>query len=191
MFPQKQTRGASKNKSHVRQKDGSPHECLMGRDGGQSREHREVPKEEAAAKPSRITKKRHRGWHLAAERRREPKELPRWDFGSGRNLAAACKKASRRTAVARRKGYFFRKIRKIGDPGVNWPPPEWGWTTVQKLHDAENTGFEIGKRRHGTAAGCGRWETGQCGGVGTLWSEKTRIGRCGGVDPLRNGRRTC
>jgi hypothetical protein len=36
---------------------------------------REVPTEEAALKSSGTMKKRHRGRHLAAERRGEPKEL--------------------------------------------------------------------------------------------------------------------
>jgi hypothetical protein len=38
-------------------------------------EHREVPTEEAALKSSGTMKKRHRGRHLGAERRGEPKEL--------------------------------------------------------------------------------------------------------------------
>jgi hypothetical protein len=63
-------------------------------------EHREVPMEEAAVKSSETMKKRHRGRHLAAGRRGEPKELARGDCGSRRKLAAACRKVSRRSVVA-------------------------------------------------------------------------------------------
>jgi hypothetical protein len=38
-------------------------------------EHWEVPKEHAAVKSSGIIKKRHRGWNLAAGRRKKPEEL--------------------------------------------------------------------------------------------------------------------
>jgi hypothetical protein len=63
-------------------------------------EHREVPKEYAAVKPVRGRKKRHRGRHLAAGRRGEPKELAQGDCGSRRKLAAACRKVSCRARVA-------------------------------------------------------------------------------------------
>jgi hypothetical protein len=73
-------------------------------------QHREVPTEEAAVKSSGTMKKRHRGRHQAAGRRREPKELTRGESGSRRKLAAACRKVSRRGAVARRKRNVFKKI---------------------------------------------------------------------------------
>jgi hypothetical protein len=47
-------------------------------------EHQEVPMEEAAVKSLATMKKRHRGWHLAAGRREEPKELIRGECGSRR-----------------------------------------------------------------------------------------------------------
>jgi hypothetical protein len=62
-------------------------------------------------------KKRHRGQHLAAGRRGELKELTRGDCGSQRKLAAACRKVSRRAAVARSKRNVFRKIRTQGNCG--------------------------------------------------------------------------
>jgi hypothetical protein len=63
-------------------------------------------------------KKRYRGRHLAAGRRREPRELIRGDCGSRRKLAAACRKVSRRAVVARRKRNVFRKIRTQGKCGT-------------------------------------------------------------------------
>jgi hypothetical protein len=33
------------------------------------------------------------------------------------------------------------RARKIVDPGVNWPLPEWWWPAVQKWHDTGKTGF--------------------------------------------------
>jgi hypothetical protein len=52
---------------------------------------REVPKEGAAVKSSGALKKRHGGWHLAAERCRKLKEWTKGICGSQRKLAAACK----------------------------------------------------------------------------------------------------
>jgi hypothetical protein len=63
-------------------------------------ERRKVSTEEAAVKSSGLTKKRHRGRHIAAGRRREPKELTQRDWGSRGKLTAACRKVSRRAAVA-------------------------------------------------------------------------------------------
>jgi hypothetical protein len=62
--------------------------------------HREVLMKDAAVKPVKGRKKRYRGQHLAAERRREPKELTQGDCGSWRKLAATCRKVSRCAAVA-------------------------------------------------------------------------------------------
>jgi hypothetical protein len=42
-------------------------------------EHREVPNEDAVLTPVKGQKKRHRGRHLTAGRRGEPKELTRGD----------------------------------------------------------------------------------------------------------------
>jgi hypothetical protein len=74
-------------------------------------EHQEVPMEEAVVKSSGTMKKRHRGRHRAAERRGDPKKLNRGECGSRTKFAAACRKVSRRAALARRKRNFFRKIR--------------------------------------------------------------------------------
>jgi hypothetical protein len=78
---------------------------------------REVPTEEAAVKSSGITKTRHRGRHIAAGRRRESKELTQRDWGSREKLAAACRKVSRRAAVAWCKRNFSRNIRTLGNCG--------------------------------------------------------------------------
>jgi hypothetical protein len=80
-------------------------------------EHREVPMEEAAVKSLRTMKKWHRGRHLAAGRRGEPKEPNQGDCGSWRKLAAACRKVSHHAAVAWQKGNVFRKIRTQGNCG--------------------------------------------------------------------------
>jgi hypothetical protein len=73
--------------------------------------YREVSKEHAAVQTGETLRKRRRGRKLAAGRRGEPKELTRGECGSRRNLAAAWRKLSRRTAVARRKRNVFRKVR--------------------------------------------------------------------------------
>ena len=86
--------------------------------------HREIHKEDAVVKSDKGRKKRHRDRHLGAGRRGEPKELTRGDCGSRRKLAAACRKVSRRAAVARYKGNFG--LREIVDRGRNWPPPPAG-----------------------------------------------------------------
>jgi hypothetical protein len=59
-------------------------------------ENLEVPKEEAEVKSSGAMKKLHRGRHVAAARRSEPKELTRGKCGSRRKLAAACRKVTHR-----------------------------------------------------------------------------------------------
>jgi hypothetical protein len=71
-------------------------------------EHQEVPKEDAIVKPVKGRKKRHRGRKLAAGRRGDPNELIQGICGS-RKLAAACRKVSRCTRMAWRKGNVFRK----------------------------------------------------------------------------------
>jgi hypothetical protein len=58
--------------------------------------------------PSGALRRRHRGRNLSEGRRREPKELTRGDCGSRRNLAAACRKVSRRAAMAQRRRKVFR-----------------------------------------------------------------------------------
>jgi hypothetical protein len=68
----------------------------------------EVPKEDAVVKPVKGRKKRHRGKKQAAERYEEPKELARGICGSRRKLVAACRKVSRRAAVARRRRNAFK-----------------------------------------------------------------------------------
>jgi ElaB/YqjD/DUF883 family membrane-anchored ribosome-binding protein len=73
-------------------------------------EHREVPREDATVIPVRGRKRWHRGRKQAAGRHGEPKELTRGDHGSRKMLAAACRKASRRAAVAWRKRNVFRKF---------------------------------------------------------------------------------
>jgi hypothetical protein len=67
---------------------------------GSDSEHREVPEEVVAVKSSGTMKKRHRDRHLAGGHCGKPKELTRGDRGSRRKLAAACRKVSRRAAVA-------------------------------------------------------------------------------------------
>jgi hypothetical protein len=86
-------------------------------------EHWEVPTEEAVVKSLGIMKKLHRGRHLAAGQRGEPKELTRGDCGSWGKLAATCRKVSyvqewhgtRETSS----GKFGP--REIVDSGRNWP----------------------------------------------------------------------
>jgi hypothetical protein len=80
-------------------------------------EYREVPMKEAAVKSLGTMKKRHRGRHLAAGRRGEPKEQTRGDCGSRRNMVTSCRKVSRRAIVERRKKNIFRKIRTQGNCG--------------------------------------------------------------------------
>jgi hypothetical protein len=96
-------------------------------------EHREAPTEEAAVKSSG-TMKQHRGRRLPAGRRGEPKELTRGDCGSRRKLAAACRKVSRRAAVARRKGKFFRNIWTQGNYG---PRRELAAAGIRMTHTAK------------------------------------------------------
>jgi hypothetical protein len=72
-------------------------------------EHQMAPKEDAIVKPVKGRKKRHRGRKLAAGRHGEPKELTRSDCGSGRKLAAACRKVSSCATVAWQKRNLFKK----------------------------------------------------------------------------------
>jgi hypothetical protein len=73
-------------------------------------EHQDIPKKDAAVIPVKGRKKRRRARKPAAGRREEPNELTRGDCGSGKKLAAACKKITRRATVAWRKKNVFRKI---------------------------------------------------------------------------------
>jgi hypothetical protein len=81
-------------------------------------EHQEVPREDAAVKPVRGRKRRHRGRKEAAGRHGDPKELTRGDCGSRKKLAAACRKPSRRATVAWRKRNVFRKCWTHGNCGL-------------------------------------------------------------------------
>jgi hypothetical protein len=74
-------------------------------------EHRVFPKEKAVVKPVKGRKKRHRGRKPAAGRCGEAKELTRSDCGTGKKLAAACRKVSSCATVAWRKRNHLRKIR--------------------------------------------------------------------------------
>jgi hypothetical protein len=66
-------------------------------------QHQVVPKEKAVVKPVKGRKKRLRGRKTAAGRCGEAKELTPSDCGSGKKLAAACRKVSSCAAVAWRK----------------------------------------------------------------------------------------
>jgi hypothetical protein len=74
-------------------------------------ERQEVPMENVAAKPVGGRKKRQRGRNLTAGRRGKPTKLTRGDCESREMLVAACRKVSRRTAMAWRKRNISRKIR--------------------------------------------------------------------------------
>jgi hypothetical protein len=63
-------------------------------------EHQEFTMKDAAVIPVEGRKKQRRARKPAAGRCGEPKELPRSDCGSGKHLAAACRKVSRRATVA-------------------------------------------------------------------------------------------
>jgi hypothetical protein len=67
------------------------------------------PKGESAMILVGEPRKRRRVCNLAAERRQKRKERTRGYRGSGRKLAAACKRASRRAKVAWRKRNLFRR----------------------------------------------------------------------------------
>jgi hypothetical protein len=73
-------------------------------------EHQVAPKEEAVVKQVKGRKKRRRGRKPVAGRYGEPKELTRSDCGSGKKLAAACRKASSCATVAWRKRNLLRRI---------------------------------------------------------------------------------
>jgi hypothetical protein len=76
----------------------------------QSIAEREVAlKEDAVVKSVKGRKKRYRGRKPAAGRRGEPEEIVR-DCGSGRKLAAACRKVFSCATVAYRKRNLLRKI---------------------------------------------------------------------------------
>jgi hypothetical protein len=66
--------------------------------------HEAVPKEDAAVKTGRALNKRHRGRHLAAGRRRQPKDRTKGKGGCRKKLAAALRGTTRRAGAAWRKG---------------------------------------------------------------------------------------
>jgi hypothetical protein len=70
-------------------------------------EHREASKEHAAVETDKAPSTRHRDWHVVARHCGKPKELSRGDCRSWRNLAAACRKVSRRARVAWHKRICF------------------------------------------------------------------------------------
>jgi hypothetical protein len=80
-------------------------------------ERQMVPTEGAARKSSGITKKRHSGRRMAAGRRAKPKKPTRGDCGSRGRFVAACRKVSRRAAVAWRRRNIFRDIGTQGNCG--------------------------------------------------------------------------
>jgi hypothetical protein len=63
-------------------------------------EHLEVSKEHAAAESGKARSKRYRDRHVAAGRRRKPKELTREGWGSWRKFVTSFRKVSRRATVA-------------------------------------------------------------------------------------------
>jgi hypothetical protein len=81
-------------------------------------EHQEIPKEDTVVKPVKGREKRHRDRKPAAGRRGEPNELTRGDCGSGKKLAAACKKTTHRATVAWRK----RNVRRRTVTQENYGP---------------------------------------------------------------------
>jgi hypothetical protein len=68
-------------------------------------------------KPVKGWKKWHRGRKLAAGRCGEPKELTRGDCGSGKKMAAACRRVSSCATVAWRKRNLFKIIGTQGNCG--------------------------------------------------------------------------
>jgi hypothetical protein len=72
--------------------------------------HEEVPKEDAAVMPVRGLRKQRRGQKHAAGRREEPEKLNRGICGPRENLAATCRKVSRRATVAWRRRNILRKF---------------------------------------------------------------------------------
>jgi hypothetical protein len=82
-------------------------------------EHQEIPKEDAVVKPFKGRKKR----------RGEPNELTQGDCGSGKKLAAACKKTSRHATVAWRK----RNVRRRTVTQENYGPRKRLTVTGRKM----------------------------------------------------------
>jgi hypothetical protein len=91
-------------------------------------EHREVPMEEAAVKSSGTIKKQHKGRHLAAGRRREPKGLTLGDCGSRRKLLPPAERCPIVQQWHNVRETSSEKLgpRKIGDRRRNWPQPAGG-----------------------------------------------------------------
>jgi hypothetical protein len=78
-------------------------------------EHQVVPKEEAIVKPAKGGKKWRMGRKLTAGRHREPNELTRRDCGSGKKLAAACRKVSSCATVTWQKRNLLKKFGTQGN----------------------------------------------------------------------------
>jgi hypothetical protein len=112
-------------------------------------EHQVARKEDAVVKPVKGLK-RHRGRKPAAGPRGEPKEMTREDCGSGRKLAAACRKVSGCATVEWRKRNLLRKIGTHESCGPRKELSAAGirMTDVQKWHEAENTGCRGKEKRH-------------------------------------------
>jgi hypothetical protein len=93
-------------------------------------ERQEIPKarlecKEPASKDMESRAELHRGRHMAAGRSAKRKKPTRGDCGSRGRLVTACRKVSRRAAVAWRRRNIFRDIRnkEIVDRGRNWALP--------------------------------------------------------------------
>jgi hypothetical protein len=74
--------------------------------------HQKVPNGDAAGETGSGPNKRHKGRHLAAERRQKPKEKTRGNCGSRKQLTAAGRKMTRRAGVERRKGHGRKGLNK-------------------------------------------------------------------------------
>jgi hypothetical protein len=72
--------------------------------------HEEFRTEDAAVKSSGTMKKRHSGRNLAAGRRGKSKELTKGDYGSRRKLAAASRRMTHSTKVARRRRHDQKNV---------------------------------------------------------------------------------
>jgi hypothetical protein len=84
--------------------------------------------------PVRGPRKRRRIRNLAAERRQKRKERTRGNSGSRRNLAAACRKVSRRAKVAWRKR---KLVRRIGTHENCGPRKEFSPAGIRMTHSAK------------------------------------------------------
>jgi hypothetical protein len=110
-------------------------------------EHQVACKEDAVVKPVKGRKKRLRGRKPAAGRCGEPKKLTRGDCGSGKKLAAACRKVSSCATVAWRKRNLLRKIRNQENCG---PRKEFAAAGIRTTRCAKLArGREHGLQRQG------------------------------------------